>query len=253
MNLQEIIDYCRGQARDDGTADVDRLWPDADMVRYANKVHNKIARETLCIKDSTTPAICLITLTPVDYTTYVSGTLDYIWANDSDHPLYQLNVTPYLVALNNLILEIEEIKPLAAGGFLTKAPVSNWQRNYQWEGQVFQPTEYATDLETNKIALNGRLETVETLQLVVKRLPLAAFVVASMDTQTPDIRVNYHEFFFNGILELMYSKQDAETLDKAKAADYKEDFLDDIDEIKRQDQTVLNDSLSVNRSLSAFR
>jgi hypothetical protein len=253
MNLQEIIDQCRDQARDDGILDVDRLWPDADMVRYANRVYNKIARKTLCIADSTTPEVCVLALTPVDYTTYVAGTLDYIWANDTAHPLYQLDVNPYLAPLHDSILEIEEIKSLTQIRRITKGILSQWRQNLQWEGLVTQPTEYTNEIQSNMIAFNGRQETAETFQLSVKRMPLTAFVVASMDTQTPEFRINYHEYFYNGILELMYQKQDAETLDKAKANDYKEEFLDDIDEIKRQELIVLNDQISANHSLSAFR
>jgi len=249
MNLQEIIDDCRDQARDNGALDVDRLWPDAEMVRYANKVQNRIARETLCIKDSTTPDICILALTPVDYTTYVAGTLDYIWANDSDHPLYQLDVTPYIVPLHDRILEIEEVKLMSGLYRLGKASVKWWQHYIQWEATLSTPTEFATDLQVGSIALFGRMETADTLQLAVSRMPLAPFVVADMDEQTPDIRVSYHDFFHNGILGYMYSKQDAETLDKAKAVDYNEQFDDDIDEIKRQENIVLNDSVSVNRPL----
>ena len=252
MTLQEIIDGCRDQARDDGANDVDRLWNDEEMVRYINRIQRRIARETLCLKDATTAAVCVLTLTPVDYTTYVSGTLDYIWANDSASPLYQKDVTPYLVDLHDSILEIEEVKSLTFTNRLRKVSSQKWRNHLQWEQFITQPTEYATDLAHKKIAFKGRSLTVQEMQMTVKRLPLVDLDIAT-PTGVPEIPVNYHDFFHNGVMERMYRKQDAETLDKAKADEYKELFLDDLDEIKRQERIILNDYIAVNNSLSAFR
>ena len=252
MTLQEIIDECRDQARDDGANDIDRLWNDAEMVRYINRIQRRIARETLCLKDATTPAVVLITLTPVDYTTYVSGTLDYIWANSTSSFLYQQDVTPYIVDLHESILEIEEIKSLTWLNRLRKVSSQKWRNHLFWEQFITQPTEYATDLVHGKVAFKGRALVEQELQLTVKRLPLVELDIAT-PTGVPEIPLNYHDMFLNGVMERMYRKQDAETLDKAKADEYKELFLDDLDQIKRQEETVLNDYIAANKSLAAFR
>jgi len=247
--LEEIRDECRAIARDSALIDADRLWPNAEMNAYINRTHRHIARETRCIRDATTPAVVMISMTPTDYTTYVAGTLDYIWANDAGGWLYQLDVCPYLYDLHASILQIDEIKLMSEPRYLHKVSVTKWQLNPWWEQVVGIPTEYATDLQVDKIALNYRNDAADTMQLAVRRLPL---VDLSADTDVPEIRSHYHDFFKNGVLEQMYRKQDADTIDLEKADAYGIRFSDDVEEIKQQ-EIILDYKLSPNGSLEAFR
>ncbi len=66
MTLQQIIDLVR---RRQGNYEPPYIQVDAELVDYANEVVNHIARETFIIKDSSTPAICYLTLTAdtIDY------------------------------------------------------------------------------------------------------------------------------------------------------------------------------------------
>jgi hypothetical protein len=249
MNLKQIRDECRILARDTAANDSARLWPNAEMNRYINRIVRHVARETKCIRDAVTPSICLIASAPVDYTTYTEGTLDYIWANDATSWLYQLDVCPYLYALDDRILQIDEAKWTTCPWKLTKVSVAKWQQNPWWEQVTGMPTEYATDLTNGYIALNYRSTTSDTLRLQVRRLPLTDLAA---DTDEPEFRSQYHDFLLNGVMWLMYSKRDAETLDKAKADEFKIAFLRDVDEIKNQEATI-NQRLQANSSLNAFR
>lgn len=74
----------------------------------------------------------------------------------------------------------------------------------------------------------------------------------SADTDVPELRLEYHDFMLNGILYWMYSKQDSQTFDAAKALDFKSKFMEDVDYIKQQD-TLLDNRLRPNSSLDAFR
>jgi hypothetical protein len=72
------------------------------------------------------------------------------------------------------------------------------------------------------------------------------------DEDIPELKTDYHDFFKNGVLSLMYAKHDSQTLDPTKMVDYKSKFLLDLDEIK-QSEALLNNRLRVNASLDAFR
>jgi hypothetical protein len=249
MNLREIREECWSLAGEKGDYDDDKLWPMTDMNRYINRVYKHIARETLCIRDAITPEVCLISCPVVDYTTYVEGTIDYIWANDPTGWLYQKNVCQYRYALHPKIVQIDEAKWTNRTWKLTRVSVQKWQTNPWWEQVVGMPTEYATDLSNNTIALNFRSEEADTIRLQVRRLPLVDLID---DEDIPEIRESYHDFFLNGVLHNMYLKQDAEAFDGYKAAEYKQLYLADIDEIKQQ-ESLLDRRLRPNHSLSAFR
>jgi hypothetical protein len=235
MNLRQIREECWGIARDDGLTDSDRMWSTVEMNRYINRVYRFIARETRCIRDSTTPALALIDVDPVDYTTLTPGTLDYIWANEAGNWLYHKDVTPYLLPLSPLIINIDECKWLGQPWPLRKVSCTVWQVNPWWERVLGIPTQYATDLETNKIAINFRAEEADKLQLTVRRMPTVDLVA---DDDVPEFKVQYHDFFVNGVLEQMYMKRDAETIDEAKSLDYGTRFLMDVDELKAQEEHV---------------
>lgn len=245
MNLRQIREECWDIARELDTPDKDRLWPLAEINRYINRVYRQIARDCKCIRDSTTPEICIINSDVVDYTTYVAGTLDYIWANDPSSWLYHLDVCPYLEPLNPLILDIDEVKWMSRDWRLVKVSSQKWQQNMRWEQVVGLPTEYATDLQNKMIALNYRADVSGILQLVVKRMPLLDL---ADDDDEPEFRANYHDFFRNGVLEQMYSKQDADAYDLEKASSYGAKFKKDITEIK-EEETKINERLMPNHPM----
>lgn len=252
MTLLDIRNEAWEVARDTlagSMVDGDRLWPSAEMNRYINRTYRKIARDTRCIRDASTPAVCQIAVAPIDYTTYQVGTLDYQWANTLGSWMYHLNVAPYLLPLHPSIIDIDEVKWTTQYWKLTHVSVTKWQPNTIWEQVIGMPTEFATDLQANMIALNYRATTTDTLRLSVKRMPL---VDLSADGDIPEFRSEYHDFILAGVLEQMYSKQDIECFDGKKAAEYKAEFLDNIDQIKKQER-ILNQHLNVNVSLNAFR
>lgn len=249
MRLIDIREECWSIARDTGDIDDDRLWPTDEMNAYINRVYYEIARETLCIVDATTTSVVLIESTPIDYTTYTSGTLDYIWANDSDSWLYQKDVCPYLYDLDSSIIKVLEAKWTSRQWKLTHVSSVKWQSNVWWEQVIGMPTEFATDLESGKLALNFRSEEADTIRLQVARLPLSDL---SNDSDTPEIKEMYHYAFFNGVLALMYAKEDSDTINEKKANDYKALFAMDKDDIK-QSESKYDNRLRPNYSMGAFR
>lgn len=207
------------------------------VVGYALQGAAFPANQTITVIDTLTN-----TITVSSAPTYTPGV--------TDPTIYVTTpIAPYVYTLSPLILDIDEVKWTSRAWKLVKVSVAKWQSNVFWEYIKGLPTEYATDLANNTIALNYRSESVDTLRLQVRRLPL---VDLSADTDIPEIRTHYHDYFINGVLWLMYSKQDADVIDKTKAAEYKAAFLADIDEIKQQ-ETILDQRLKANHSMDAFR
>jgi hypothetical protein len=252
VNLKQIREECWDLARDVAIVDADRLWTTREMNRYINRIYRWIARETRCIRDSSdvNPTLCQITSDPVDWTTLtVADGLDYTWATTEGAWLYQKDVCPYVYTLSPLILDIDEVKWTTRQWKLNKVSVKKWQSNPWWEQVLGMPTEYATDLANNTLTLNFRSETSDTMRLQVRRLPLVDLV---SDTDSPEFRTHYHDYFINGVLWMMYSKQDADVIDKQKSLEYQQMFLRDVDEIKQQ-EVILDQMLKANHSIDAFR
>jgi hypothetical protein len=270
MILKDIRQECWDIARETATNDNDRLWTKAEMNRYINRVYRLIAKETRCIRDDISYRI---TSTP--YANYAAlqaaavtdpyaaedvlritttGSWFYVDPDPAETYAARLDaqaqtICPYVYALDPKIIDVEEAKWTSRQWRLTKTSVKKWQMNPYWEQVIGMPTEYATDLGTNKLVLNFRGTTADTLKLVVRRLPLADLVA---DTDYPEFRESYHDFFRYGVLEQMYSKQDTQAIDLAKATDYKALFKADLDEIKQQ-EALLDERLRPNYSMGAFR
>lgn len=250
MNLREIRQECWDITRETAIVDCDRLWTTQEMNRYINRVYRNIARETKCIVDAVTPEICMIPVTPRPWASLTSADgIDYIYVNDPNSWLYHQNVAPIVFTLNSKILQIDEVKWTYRQWILRKVSVMKWQTNPWWEQVVGMPTEYATDYSNNTLVINFRDTTSDTLRLQVRRLPLEDL---TSDMDEPEFREHYHDFFKNGVLSLMYLKQDAETINVAKAAEYDALFKRDLDEIKQQ-ESILNRRLQPNNSMAAFR
>jgi hypothetical protein len=142
----------------------------------------------------------------------------------------------------------DEVKWKGKPWRLTRSSVTKWQQNPFWEKVTGYPTEFCTDYTSNYLTLNYRTSTTDVLMLTVRRMPIVDLVA---DTDVPEIRTHYHDFMINGILWQMYSKQDADSVDKVKAEEYRTAYLRDLDEIKQQ-ETILDQRLKPNYAMPAF-
>jgi hypothetical protein len=269
MNLSQIRQECWDIARETATNDLDRLWTKSEMNSYINRTYRHIARETRCIKDdityriSTAPYASYAALQAAAITdpyadedvARMSNSSSWMYVDPNPAGTYTARLDamaqtycPYVYALDPKIIDIDEVKWTTRQWRLIKVSVKKWQTNPFWEQVIGMPTEYATDLGTNKIVLNFRGTTADTLKLVVRRLPLLDLTA---DTDSPEFRYNYHDYFRYGVLEQMYSKQDTQTIDTAKASEYNAKFRQDIDEIK-QSESLLDERLRPNYAMQGF-
>jgi len=251
MNLQQLRNEAWAIARELKTPDAQKLWPADEMNMYINRIYRDIARKTKCIRDARTPAIAIINLAVVDYTTLTlaANGLDYIYANDPGSMIYQANVCPYVFPLHKAIIDIDDVKIIEKQYKLYKVSSQKWMTNVVWEQTMGLPTEYATDLQNRSLAVNFRSDENLTLQLAVKRMPL---VDLEKDEDEPEIREDYHDFFRNGVLEQMYSKQDSEAFDMEKSGSYRAKYKKDITSINRA-EIKLNEMLSPNYAMDGHR
>jgi hypothetical protein len=257
MTLDEIRQECWDEARETATNDLDRLWTTSEMNRYINRVYRNIARETRCIRDSISSDICRITSTvPASLAILTAqartddfAAQDLAWYNSTDSWLYHTLVAPYSFALSPYIITVDEVKWTDKQWRLTHVSIKKWQVNPWWEQVIGMATEYATDGDTNRVFVNFRTTDTDTLKLTVRRLPIVDLIE---DSDKPEFKIDYHDFFKNGVLSLMYAKQDSQTFDAVKTVDYKSRFLADLDEIK-QSEALLDNRLRANSSLDAFR
>ncbi len=257
MTLKELRDEAWAVARETAILDSDKLWSTAEMNRYINRVYFYIARETKCIRDSVTASVCRITSAPpvdlADLTAKAASDAwyaqDLAYYNDPNSWLYGKLVAPNSYPLSDKILEIEECKWTSRQWRLTKVSCKKWQVNPYWEQVMGMPTEYCTDLDNGRLTINFRSDSSDTLRLQVRRLPLTRL---TNDTDVPEFREHYQDFMLNGILYQMYSKQDAEAFDEAKATKYYQLYMADVDEVQQQD-IILDDRLRPNQSMDAFR
>lgn len=257
MNLKEIRDEAYDIAREVGTTDADRLWTKKEMNRYINRVYRFVARETKCIRDAITPAVCRIDVAPpVDLAalealalTDASYADDLVEYNREGSWMYNTFVAPRIFPLHPSILDIDEVKWHDLPWKLTKVSVTKWQINPKWEQVTGYPTEVATDYSTGYLAVNYRFSGTDSIRMTVKRMPLVDLVA---DTDVPELKLQYHDFMINGILAQMYGKQDAETFDKDQIAKYTMMYAADVDNIKQQEATF-DQRLRPNTSLDAFR
>ncbi|CAB4174773.1 hypothetical protein UFOVP1138_38 [uncultured Caudovirales phage] len=258
MTLKEIRDEAWAIARvSSSEPDESKLWNKSEMNRYINRVYRKIARETRCIRDAFTSSVCRIDISPPASLAVLQALAvndvfaadDLAGYNDVDSWLSGKLVAPRLFPLHPTILDIDEIKWKNWPWRLTVVSVTKWQNNPFWERIVGSPTECATDYQNGYLTLNYRTTASDTLLMKVRRLPLTDLI---NDTDAPEFRTNYHDLMVNGVLAQMYAKQDAETIDLKKASDYEIAYRNDIDDIKQQ-ETIFDQRLKVNFSMSAFR
>lgn len=190
MTLQEIRQKNRQMLDDSTKVDSKRYWPNAELNEYINTVIEEFAEQTLCLTDSLTDSVCLITLV----------------ANQRHY------------TISDAILHIQTAQPSWQTQPLDKQSVVTI--NTGWLTDIGLPHSYLLDYNTNRLSLTSAPATVsgETIRLTVNRLPLADIAA---DDDTPEIPRQYHRQLTDGVLALAYSKQDSEVYNPSKAKSHR--------------------------------
>lgn len=205
MTLQQILDEIR-DTLDDKVAPY--LWSDSEITRYANRAEERLAEEAYLIADSTTAAVCTMSL--------LSGTASY--AKHSS-----------IVLVNDPI-------------YLPTKNRSVYRRTLAWLESKYPPWRsmgpgtpilFCEELDSGKIHFIPTPDSSMTANLSVVRRPLVSLTTSSL-TSSPEIPAGFHKYLKNGILALAYQKQDTECYDPAKAQKYMDMFEMDIKQAFRK-------------------
>ena len=192
MTLTKILSLSRGFLDDNA---LPYSWSNDELVEDLNKSINELCEKAELLLDSTTEAICKITITK-DLAKY---------------------------ALDERIINIKRARLITYDKRITKRTAQYMDRYYNgWDMATAgsgTPTCFLEDINTGYIHLVPTPDANDVLWLTVSRLPLLAMDIATPDA-SPEIKSRYHFELLDGILWRAYSKQDTETYDPKKAANH---------------------------------
>lgn len=199
--------------------DAPELWSDEEIYEYANAAEKQACRNARLLIDSTTAAICQITVP----------------------------ASTAIATLDPRIIFVRRVRVTGKNNPLTRASWRELDEAYPgWEAHTGTVSHFVTDWQTGKLR-TYRIPIADTvLNLTVARLPLADMTPLS----SPEINARYHRSLVYWMKHLAYMKQDSETfnLEKAKLnmdmfeAEFgKRSSAIDEEWIERQQQTDVYD------------
>ena len=188
MNSSELLDLYRSEMED--TLEP-FLWSDEDIFRYANEAQKKLVRDTGGIPDGTTAAVTRIAVT--------TATDRY--------------------ALHSSILQIRTASRADTGRPIEVLNFEDMQqRRWYFDGVVGVLRALVIGIERHKLRVWQYPTEAANVDLTVFRLPLVEITDAG--DQEFEIDVEHHQSLLYWMRHLGYLKQDAETYDKNKAAEF---------------------------------
>ena len=204
MNLDTLIKTAATRA-DDLAAGT--LWSRAEWVEFANDAQNEACRRARLLVDSTTPAVCNITL--------VDGTDTY--------------------DLHDSIIFIRRARLLDADGtglaVLRRVHADDLDREAGpgWQEEVGQPRAYVTGLDTHQLRPFPIPDTDNwEVQLTVTRTPVipAGHETYPMEEgdDVPEIRARWHLGLVNWMLYRAFNKHDSQAYNPKAAQMFLADF-----------------------------
>lgn len=185
MTLAELIASFRVDA-DDAAAPF--LWPDAEVTPWFGEAEDEACIRAKLIRDSTS-SFCTIAIAVGDMTKTLDTSIlsiEYASITDAAGNVYVLTPTDRL--------EMDRKRP-------------------DWRTEARVPDGFIHDDKT--LTLNAPADAAYTLNLEVHRLPTHA----DGADESPEIHAAHHRHLVDWVLFRAYSKPDAETMNKVKAAE----------------------------------
>ena len=190
MTLTDLIAVFRLRA-EDGVEPY--LWSSPEITIYLNEAEKEACERALLIQDSTTPAVCNLSLT--------AGTA-----------MYPLHAS----VLNIMYANIgSEFKPLVVT--TRDAIKSMWP---DWATRTGTPKFLFEDGEGNVVVVPNPVVN-DIVRITVKRLPINQL---SADGDSPEIEEKHHYRMIDWALRCAYLKPDADAEDKGKASGFENEF-----------------------------
>lgn len=183
------------------------LWSDLEFYRYLDDAQKMFCRLTDGISDATTAAVCSITVP--------EGTE---W-----------------IDLHPSILKIRTVTLVSNG---KDVPVYNFEDlpnlGLRLDGSTGPLRALIVGMEENKARAAQIVSVDDALKLLVFRLPLADLTGAN--NETPEIGSQHHMHLLHWAKRCAYLKQDTQTLDKTKAADFEAMFRGYCKQVQKEQE-----------------
>ena len=126
------------------------------------------------------------------------------------------------VDLDSRVLFVRRIRVVGQSRPLQKFALADMdQQGTEWEDETGEVMGWIPDMETGKMRLYRKPEEDIALRLTVVRLPLVAM---SANSDTPEIKPQYHRALIHWMRYRYYSLQDAEIRDEKKAREALAEF-----------------------------
>ncbi len=191
MNVADFITAFRIELADN---EVPPLWGDEEIVAYLNEAVQEACERAFLIEDRATPTVCAVTLEPgVD--------------------TYSLH--PSVFQIKRLTFRGRPLDETSVEALDDECP--------GWEARTGQPRAFIFEQASGALPARVRLvptpAQAEPITLTVHRGALKK-LSADMDQAKPEIHERYHARLKDWVYRCAYLKQDVETLDKSRAAEF---------------------------------
>jgi hypothetical protein len=220
----ELVERLRSEILDDTIAAVedDYGWKTSEILAALDWAHGDLAGRLLLIEDSTTVAVCNITIAK-------SG-----------------GVYPRTYTLHPSVLAIERLKYPGVTVPLAQTTVNILDRaDSGWEAKEGTPTLFVVN-RNKTITFNRQPIADGTVTMTVKRKPLEKFSAADADTEMIGPEFDYDDALLHGAAMKLYLKDDKKTFDPTRSRMWGQEYRDDIDKIIR-DQAALSPQIHIMR------
>lgn len=204
MNSTDLLVLFRSEMSDEAEP---YLWADEDIFGYMDDAQKMHCRKTDGILDASTDAVTELEIVP-----------------GSDR-----------IALHPSILRIRAVSREDTGRDLDIINRDDMaQRRWYFDGTTGPVKALVIGIEAHKARVFPKSSETVTLRLEVLRLPLVA--INTDGDQAFEVDEEHHRHLMYWMKHLAYLKQDSETFDRTKAAEFEVKALDYYEQVKKEER-----------------
>ena len=235
MLLGDRLDELRKNILRDRSALVagptDSLWTDDTLLRYIREAERKFARQTLCIRDSTTPSICTFPIKQGVVTYPLHKSVISVISSKFDTDTFDIQRSGHALVLQ-----------------FTPAEYFTYDPTTGYKAQPGRPIAYMTDETTvfnNQRAvtytvypLPSNVEDGKYIQMRVIRYPIGDYSIDNLDEES-EIPEDYQLDCLQWAAYRAMMNHDADAGDSVKADNHKAAFDRAVDECKLENKRTM--------------
>lgn len=229
MNLEELLEELRENVLHDVSDAVvsdagDYLLSDKTLIRYINDAEVQFAKQTLCLRDESTPAVCHVQLV----------------AGQTEYELDQRVLALFGARVGNRHLHRTTYSSMIQrrGDVSFSPSIETWGHNHSGP-ELFYSDRESANLGVYPAPSQSFIDaTGGLLVLRVARKPLNPLVATNMKAE-PEIKEEYHLDMLEWAAWRALRNSDHDVENLAKASAHKKRFLDATNELEMQAKRLL--------------